>query len=188
MSRTFAGAFTLTVLLLQACHNDDAQQNNLPQSISQKQVNEGLIKSHQMYVKQEQDEIAQYIKRHSYTMQPTTTGIYYMVTEHGKGEQAAIGDVATVSYTISLLDGTVCYDSKNEPTQVLVGKDIVESGVHQSIELMHAGDKGMFIIPSNLAQGLVGDRNKIPPGSTVIYEINLLSVKKAKKTDTNSKK
>jgi len=46
----------------------------------------------------------------------------------------------------------------------------------------------MFIIPSNLAQGLVGDRDKIPPGSVVIYEINLLSVKKAKKTDASSKK
>ena len=62
--------------------------------------------------------------------------------------------MATVSYTISLLDGTLCYDSKTEgPKQFKVGKDIVESGVHQAVELMHAGDKGLFIIPSKPCPG-----------------------------------
>src|ERR1700733_11744298 len=135
MNKTLAGTFALAVLLLQACQNDDVQQNNNHPKVTQKEVNEGLIKSHQMYVKQEQDEIAQYIKRHNYDMQATSTGIYYMFTEHGKGEQATVGDVATVTYNISLLDGTVCYDSKNAPIQVLIGKDIVETGVHQSLQL-----------------------------------------------------
>jgi FKBP-type peptidyl-prolyl cis-trans isomerase FkpA len=176
-------------LLLFSCHNDDEQQqNNTPPQPSHEEVKEALIKSHQMYVKQEADEITQYIKQHGYNMQGLSTGMYYMITEHGKGEQAAIGDFATLSYSISLLDGTVCYDSKTEGAkQILVGKDAVESGVHQAIELMHAGDKGLFIIPSYLAQGLVGDKDKIPPGAVVIYDIHLVSLKKQKAADTNSK-
>lgn len=169
---------TLFLLSLSACNNDNPPQNNHPQ-VSQHQVNESLIKSHQMYVKQEADEITQYIKRHNYNMLATSTGIYYMITEHGKGEQPKVKDFATVSYTISLLDGTVCYDSRTEgPKQFKVGEDVVESGVHQAVQLMHVGDRGIFIIPSNLAQGLVGDRDKIPPGAVVIYDMSLLSVKK----------
>jgi FKBP-type peptidyl-prolyl cis-trans isomerase FkpA len=169
--------FVISAFFMLGCHGDE--QANIPIPPSQKEVNEKLIKSHQMYVKQEADEIAQYVKQHNYTMQSLSTGICYMISEHGKGEQAAVGDVATVSYSISLLDGTLCYDSKTEgPKQFLVGKDAVESGVHQAVQLMHAGDKGMFIIPSNLAHGLVGDREKIPPGAVVIYSINLISVKK----------
>lgn len=148
--------------------------------LTEKQAKQELIPSHQMYIKQQEDEIKQYIKAHGYTMQATKTGIYYMITEHGKGDQPAVKDIVTVSYRISLLDGTLCYDSKDEgPKQFKVGEDAEESGVHQAVQLMHEGDKGLFIIPSYLAAGLVGDRNKIPPGSVVVYEINLLGIKKA---------
>ena len=112
-------------------------------------------------------------------MQGTSTGIYYMIYRHGNGQQPVVGDYATVSYSISLLDGTLCYDSKKDgPKRFRVGEDIEESGVHQAVEMMHTGDEGLFIIPSNLAQGLVGDRDKIPPGAVVIYDIHLLAVSK----------
>ena len=82
---SYCGGISLITLLC-GCNNDKPQNNNPPVQVTQKQVNESLIKSHQMYVKQEADEITQYIKKHNYTMQATSTGIYYMITEHGKGE------------------------------------------------------------------------------------------------------
>jgi FKBP-type peptidyl-prolyl cis-trans isomerase FkpA len=164
-----------------ACHNDN--QSNVmppPPGPSHEEIKNGLIKSHQMYIRQQEDEIVQYIKSHNYNMQPDSSGMYYMITEHGKGLSPVVGDIATVSYRISLLDGTVCYDSKKDgPRQFRVGQDALETGVHKAVELMHAGDKGTFIIPAYLAQGLVGDKDKIPPGSVVIYDITLLGVKKA---------
>jgi FKBP-type peptidyl-prolyl cis-trans isomerase FkpA len=39
------------------------------------------------------------------------------------------------------------------------------------------GDKAILILPSHLAHGLVGDENKIPPKASVIYELELLSLK-----------
>jgi len=175
-------AYTISAcaLFFSCCNNE---QNDLPPTVppqpSQDQVKESLIKSHQMYVKQEKDEIIQYVKRHNYNMEATQTGIYYMITEHGKGEQPQTKDFVTVSYSISLLDGTLCYDSKKDGNkQFKVGEDVEESGVHQAVQLMHVGDKGTFIIPSYLAQGLVGDHDKIPPGAVVIYDITLISIKK----------
>ena len=79
-------------------------------------------------------------------MQTTGTGIYYMIYYHGKGELARTGEYVQIAYTISLLNGTVCYDSKQDgPREFCVGKDDVESGVHQAVQLMHLGDKGLFI-------------------------------------------
>jgi FKBP-type peptidyl-prolyl cis-trans isomerase len=41
---------------------------------------------------------------------------------------------------------------------------------------MHVGDKMRFILPSHLAHGLTGDQSKIPPLSSVVYEIELLEL------------
>lgn len=173
-------AIIICSCLPSGCNNKQQVPNAPPPSLlTEKQAKEELIPSHRMYVKQEEDEIKQYIKQHNYQMQSTPSGIYYMITQHGTGIQPEVNDVVKVTYCISLLDGTLCYDSKKDGLKEFkVGKDVEESGVHQAVQLMHQGDKGTFIIPSYLAMGLVGDRNKIPPGAVVIYEINLLEVKK----------
>jgi len=176
--KAFLLYFIGTSIALSACHGDEQKNNPPPPEPTRAEVKEGLIKSHQMLVRQEEDEIAQYIKQHNYYMQALSTGVHYMIYEHGKGIQPIVGDYATVSYKISLLDGTLCYDSKAKgPKNFKVGEDAIESGVHQAVQLMHSGDKGIFIIPSYLAQGLVGDKDKIPPGAPVVYDMSLISVK-----------
>ncbi|HXP51981.1 MAG TPA: FKBP-type peptidyl-prolyl cis-trans isomerase [Bacteroidia bacterium] len=173
--------FILVAIAFSSCNNDNDKPQSNTQKLTQKEVNNGLIQSHKEYLLQQEDEIKQYVKRHNYDMQRTQTGIYYKITEPGKGEQAKLGEVATVVYTITLLDGTICYDTKEDgPKQFKIGEDEVESGVHEAVQLMRVGDKAMFIIPSNLANGLVGDKDKIPPGAVVIYNITLIAVKAAK--------
>lgn len=168
----------LPIAILCGCNN--AEQQNKHKELTQKEVNNGLVNSHKEFLLQQEDEIKQYVKRHNYDMQRTATGIYYKIIIPGKGEQAKAGEIASVSYTISLLDGTVCYDTKNEgPKQFKIGEDEVESGVHEAVQLMHVGDEALFIIPSNLANGLVGDKDKIPPGAIVVYDIKLISLKQA---------
>jgi len=169
----------LGLLSLSSCNTDEPKTTTPP--LTQKEVNNGLIESHQKFLLQQEDDIKQYVARHNYDMQRTATGIYYKIMEPGKGDKAEVGEFATVNYTISLLDGTVCYDTKQDgPKQFKIGEDEVESGVHEAVQLMHIGDKAMFIIPSNLANGLVGDKDKIPPGAVVIYNINLIALTKAK--------
>lgn len=147
-------------------------------AVSTQDVNKGLIPSQKMYIHQEKDEIDQYVKAHSYPMQTTGTGIHYWIYAHGKGEQLVrMAQYVQIAYTISLLDGTICYDSKQDgPREFCVGKDDVESGIHQAIQLMRLGDKGLFILPSYLAHGIAGDQDKIPPGAVVVYDITLLKV------------
>lgn len=158
------------------CH-DPQQDDNLKLLPTTQEVNKQLIPSQQKFIRQETDEINQYIKLHNYDMQATPTGIRYMIYEHGKGDLAKVGNYVQIAYTISLLDGTLCYDSKKDgPREFRVGKDDVESGIHQAIQLMRKDDKAVFIIPSYLSQGIAGDRDKIPPSAVVIYDITLLKI------------
>src|ERR1035441_2295378 len=114
------------------CHHDQQDDYNNQPPPNTQEVNKQLIPSQQKFIRQETDEINQYIKLHNYNMQATPTGIRYMIYEHGNGDQAKAGDYVQIAYTISLMDGTLCYDSKKDgPREFHVGKDEVESGVHQ---------------------------------------------------------
>jgi FKBP-type peptidyl-prolyl cis-trans isomerase FkpA len=127
--------------------------------------------------KRQHDEIDQYIKVHGWKMEMTASGIYYMKLKSGKGELAKTGETAKVNYKISLLDGSVVYSSdETGPKEFLIGKDNVESGLHEGIQMMRVGDKMRFILPSFRAHGLTGDNSKIPPLTSVVYEIELLGL------------
>ena len=144
---------------------------------TQQQVKDLSVQMNAWDEKRQNDEINQYIKVHNWKMEMTQTGLRYMLVSSGKGPLAQTGQKAKVVYKISLLDGTVAYSSeKDGPKEFLIGKDYVESGLHEGIRLMHVGDKMRFILPSHLAHGLTGDQTKIPPLSSVVYEIELLEL------------
>ena len=110
-------------------------------------------------------------------MSTTETGLWYQIYEHGTGDSARNGLIASLKYTVSLLDGTLCYtsDSTGEKT-FLIGQGGVESGLEEGILLMRCGDKARFIMPPHLAHGLPGDNDKIPPRSTIVYQVELLNL------------
>ena len=54
----------------------------------------------------------------------------------------------------------------------------IEDGIHKAVLFFKSGDKALVLIPSHLAHGLLGDSKKIPPQSPILYDIEILSVKK----------
>jgi FKBP-type peptidyl-prolyl cis-trans isomerase len=58
----------------------------------------------------------------------------------------------------------------------VVGQGEVEPGLDEGIRLLHSGDKARFILPPHLAYGLIGDENKIPARSVIVYDLTVLSV------------
>lgn len=76
-------------------------------------------------------------------------------------DTAHVGDLVTVDFEISLLDGTICYSSsENGPESFIVEKADIESGLHEAMQLMCTGDRAKFILPSHMAHGLIGDEEK----------------------------
>lgn len=107
----------------------------------------------------------------------TGTGLRICVLENGTGELAEVGDMVQVESTYSLLDGTLCYETKpDEIEEFKVDKSDVESGIQEAIKKMHIGEKVKLIIPFRLAQGLVGDRKKIPPLATLVVDLKLIAI------------
>lgn len=164
--------------LFSAC-GDNNKSVTKKTDIQSKAFQDKLVEANKMYVKRESDEIDQYVNHHNWQMATTGTGLRYMITKHGEGKELAQPEQhAKVAYKVSLLDGTLCYSSdKDGPREFVVAKDNIESGLHEGIQLLHAGDEAIFILPSHLAHGLTGDGNKIPAKASVIYEIKLISLR-----------
>jgi FKBP-type peptidyl-prolyl cis-trans isomerase len=84
---------------------------------------------------------------------------------------------AKLKFSVSLLDGTLCYSSDSSGLEsFIIDHDQVESGLHEGIKLLHEGDKAKFILPSHLAHGLIGDKDKIPRRSPIVYDIELIQL------------
>lgn len=107
----------------------------------------------------------------------TSSGLQYRVEKEGTGKQPTATSEVTVHYTGKLLDGTVFDSSINrgEPTTFPLNRVI--PGWTEGLQLMKEGAKYTFFIPSDLAYGPNGIPNVIPPHSTLIFDVELISVK-----------
>ena len=153
--------------------------NSKTKNPEKKKINdqESLININKVLVKKDKEAIENYIERHKWEMEFIETGLWYMIYNQGTGERAEIGKMATINYEISLLDGYVCYTSDSLiPKTFKIGVGGVESGLEQGILLLREGDKAKFILPPHLAHGLLGDEDRIPPRSTIVYDVELLKI------------
>lgn len=105
-------------------------------------------------------------------------GLQYLVLTNGTGAKPSATDTVKVNYRGSLLDGTE-FDSsykRGQPASFPVGHVI--PGWTEALQKMNAGSKWKLFIPSELAYG-PGGRPGIPPNSTLVFEVELLSVEAA---------
>lgn len=146
--------------------------------ISQKEIEEILIQANKNAIRKETIQIEAYVKRRGLDVVQTGTGLRYQIYEDGEGKMAEFGKSAVVNYDVNLLNGTLCYSTKEKgPEEFVIGNDNVETGLHEAISYLKVGDKAIVIIPSHLAHGLAGDFDKIPVRSTIIYDLELIAVK-----------
>ena len=111
----------------------------------------------------------------------TKSGLQYKVITKGRGGyKPSAEDEVKIQYRARLLDGTE-FDStysRNEPYST-VPQALIE-GCSQALQLMSAGDKWELYIPANLAYGEEGSPPVIGPNATLIFEMELLEIKKYK--------
>lgn len=108
----------------------------------------------------------------------TSTGLQYTETDAGAGRTPQAGDIVAVHYTGTLADGTV-FDSsygRGEPIRFPLGAGRVIPGWDEGIAMMAEGAKAVLVIPPVLAYGDSGAGNVIPPGATLIFDVELVEV------------
>lgn len=128
-------------------------------------------------VKKDHERIKEYARHNNLAMKETETGLWYRVEVKSRCDKAQKGQLATLRYQVSLLDGKLCYSSDSLGFKKFrIGRGGVESGLEEGILMMRPGDKAVFIMPPHLAHGLTGDGDKIPARSIIVYHVELLKL------------
>lgn len=113
----------------------------------------------------------------------TPTGLKYLDEKVGAGTEAVSGKAVSVHYTGWLDDKGqkgAKFDSsldRGTPFQFNLGGGMVIRGWDEGVAGMKVGGKRTLIIPSNLGYGERGAGKVIPPGATLIFDVELLEVK-----------
>lgn len=108
----------------------------------------------------------------------TASGLQYKVITMGTGERPKADQEVEVKYEGHLIDGTE-FDSsyKRNPQTTKFKCNQVIKGWTEGLQLMPVGSKFEFYIPQELGYGARGAGQNIPPYSTLIFTVELISVK-----------
>lgn len=106
-----------------------------------------------------------------------TNGLQYKIITEGKGEMPKANDTVEVNYRGTLIDGTEFDNSakRSEPATFPV-RGVIK-GWTEALQLMKVGSKWQLFIPSELAYGQLGRPPAIGPNATLIFDLELLSIK-----------
>ncbi|MCX6244229.1 MAG: FKBP-type peptidyl-prolyl cis-trans isomerase [Bacteroidetes bacterium] len=141
-------------------------------------LDDSLVNYNRGVVLTEEQQIEDFIARYGWKMNKTPTGLRYMFIKKGNGQKTEKNKIAGLRYTLRLLNGNLCYSSDQDGMKEFkIGYGGVESGLEEGILLMRVGDRVKFIVPSHLAFGLLGDQNRIPQNATLVYDIELVTLK-----------
>ena len=108
----------------------------------------------------------------------TASGLQYEVLASGTGATPGAEDFVTAHYHGTLVDGHV-FDSsvqRGQPIELRVNGVI--KGWQEALQMMRVGDKWKLYVPSELAYGKRGQGASIGPDETLIFEVELLDVRR----------
>ena len=107
-------------------------------------------------------------------LQKTASGLQYRVIKEGEGASPTATDIALVTYTGRLPDGTV-FDSNEgrQPTPMPLADGALVKGFTEGLKLMRKGAKYQFRIPPELGYGAEA-QGSIPANSTLEFDVELL--------------
>ncbi|GEM_PF-3329574 len=155
-----------------------ANLNTINEKLSQRLIDYGSIFYVRMAHKPGKDGVYTF----SYTFTPdtqtaTASGLKYVDLVPGAGVTPTAGQTLAVQYTGTLENGAVFDTSRdnNQPFVFRLGTNSVIPGFEEGLSTMQVGGRRQLIIPADLAYGATGS-GSIPPNSTIIFDVELISV------------
>ena len=135
--------------------------------------------------------IDEYLSANNINAVKIDSGMRYVITKPGVGENCKKGQKVSVDYVGTFLDGK-CFDTSNEevakangtytadrpykPYDVIIDRSGVIRGWHEALKLLNKGAKATFYIPSGMAYGPRG-RAEIEPNTVLVFDLEIVDVK-----------
>jgi FKBP-type peptidyl-prolyl cis-trans isomerase FklB len=108
------------------------------------------------------------------------SGLQYKILKEGTGPKPTPSDTVACNYRGTLINGTEFDSSAKHGEAAKFGVGQVIKGWTEALQLMPVGSKWQLFVPSSLAYGERGAGGDIGPDATLIFEVELLSIEKAK--------
>jgi FKBP-type peptidyl-prolyl cis-trans isomerase len=118
-----------------------------------------------------------YGRRNKLELTLSESGFYYQIFSKGNGKAITQNSTVFITGTLNLADGTPCYTyTPDDPKAIAIARSPEITGLHIALPMLKEGAHALFIFPPNLAFGLLGDNDKVPPRATIVMNINILKV------------
>ncbi|HTU41150.1 MAG TPA: FKBP-type peptidyl-prolyl cis-trans isomerase [Candidatus Aquilonibacter sp.] len=114
------------------------------------------------------------------------SGLEYKILKEGTGPKPAASDTVECNYRGTLIDGKEFDSSAKHGGPATFPVSGVIKGWTEALQMMPVGSKWQLFIPADLAYGDRGAGPDIGPDSTLIFEVELVSIKQPEKTGENS--
>jgi FKBP-type peptidyl-prolyl cis-trans isomerase FkpA len=184
-----ASSFTFQIGLSAVLNQEE--MNKLQTELVAKQ-NEKMLQDQKAQLGKDITAIDDFLKAKNVTAQTTTSGLRYIITKPGTGENAKAGQQVKIDYLGYLLNGKY-FDTSIEseakknnlytqgrpysPLELTVGAQQVIPGWEEAIQLMNKGSKMTVYIPSTLAYGNQRRGDVIAENSVLVFDMELIDVK-----------
>jgi FKBP-type peptidyl-prolyl cis-trans isomerase len=184
-----ASSFTFQIGLSAVLNQEE--MNKLQTELIAKQ-NEKMLQDQKAQLGKDITAIDDFLKAKNVTAQTTASGLRYIITKPGTGENAKAGQQVKIDYLGYLLNGKY-FDTSIEseakrnniltqgrsysPLELTVGAQQVIPGWEEAIQLMNKGSKMTVYIPSTLAYGNQRRGEVIAENSVLVFDMELIEVK-----------
>lgn len=151
--------------------------------------------------------IENYLAKNNIKAQRTESGVYYVITQPGKGENGQPGQYVSVNYTGYTLEGKYfdtsvkevalkngLYNAQREqympygPYEVTIDRSSVIRGWHEALKVLNKGAKATILVPSALAYGDQRRSEVIKENEVLVFDLEVVDLRAEKPENTNQKK
>ena len=160
----------------------EATMKGQPTELTAQEANATLSKFfgelQEQQIKKNMEEGAAFLAANGERKEVTTlkSGLQYEVLTMGNGAKPKATDRVKCHYHGTLIDGTVFDSSVERGEPAVFPVNGVIQGWVEALQLMPIGSKWRLFIPSDLAYGARGAGESIAPYSTLIFDVELLSI------------
>lgn len=105
------------------------------------------------------------------------SGLQYKILKTGEGKKPAMDDTVVIHYRGTFIDGSEFASSYRVKKPATLALKKALKGWSEALQLMPVGSKWELFVPSHLAYGERGSRGRIGPNATLIFELDLISIK-----------